>query len=241
MQSKAAGADHQQAARAAPERMDVPFDLKRVDTERRRDGGEIGVFEGLASTFGNQDLVGDVVEAGAFADAINDPRQVKMLWQHDSTEPIGVWRRLQETPDGLAVEGELIFDVQRGREAHALMKAGAVDALSIGFRVPEGGADIDPETGTRKVHRVQLWEISVVTFPANPKARIDRVKSLIKAGTIPTERDFERLLRDAGLSRSQAKAFVACGFSGLRQRDAGDGPHLLIAALNRAARVLTHH
>ena len=149
----------------APERLDVPFELKTIQTLTGDDGVEVGVFEGLASTFGNQDMVGDVVEPGAFAATIARPGRIKMLWQHDARAPIGVWEDIRETAAGLEVKGRLVLQVQRAREALALLKAGAVDALSIGFSVMRGGAEFDRERGLRRIKAVELWEISVVPFP----------------------------------------------------------------------------
>ena len=210
----------------APERLDVPFALKSVTTRQEDDGAEVGVFEGLASTFGDRDMVGDVIEPGAFRASLARPAGVKMLWQHDARAPIGVWRRIAECDGGLAVEGRLILEVQRAREALALLKAGAVDALSIGFSVPAGGAAFDREKAVRRLSRIDLWEVSIVTFPANPKARVNRIKARLDAGALPTEREFERFLtRDAGFSRSQARTILGSGYKALLPpRDAGGGP-----------------
>jgi hypothetical protein len=217
----------------APERLDVPFELKTVETVTQDDGAEVGIFEGLASTFGNRDMMGDLVEPGAFTGALARPNTIKMLWQHDARAPIGVWEGLRETAAGLEVRGRLVLDVQQAREALALLKAGAVDALSIGFSVQRGGAEFDRERGLRRIKAVDLWEISVVTFPANPKARIERIKA---AGHgLPTEREFERLLmRDAGLSRSQARTVLSAGYKALlTTRDAGGGLDQLVASVKR--------
>ena len=142
----------------APERLDVPFELKAIQTLTGDDGVEVGIFEGLASTFGNQDMVGDVVEPGALAATIARPGRIKMLWQHDARAPIGVWDDIRETAAGLEVKGRLVLQVQRAREALALLKAGAVDALSIGFSVMRGGAEFDRERGLRRIKAVELWE-----------------------------------------------------------------------------------
>ena len=219
----------------APERLDIPFALKSIHTVRQDDGSEAGVFEGLASTFGNQDMMGDVIERGAFARSVAEPAQIKMLWQHDARAPIGVWERIAETHAGLAVKGRLILEVQQAREALALMKAGAVDSLSIGFSVPKGGAVFDRDKAVRRIKSVELWEVSVVTFPANPGARIGRIKSLVRGGTLPTERDFERFLtQDAGFSRSQARTILGAGYRALMTtRDAGGDLDELVASIRR--------
>ncbi len=220
----------------APERLDVPFELKMVETVTQDDGAEVGVFEGLASTFGNRDMMDDVVEPGAFAASIARPERIKMLWQHDARAPIGTWERLRESAAGLEVKGRLVLEVQQAREALALLKAGAVDALSIGFSVPGGGADFDRERGLRRIKAIELWEISVVTFPANPKARVARIKAG-PGGRLPTEREFERLLmRDAGFSRSQARMVLTSGYKALLSRqDAGGGLDEVAARIRRVA------
>lgn len=229
----------QRSTGPAPERLDLPFALKALDT-RRKDGGEVGVFEGLAATFGERDLLGDVVEPGAFRDSLVRPERVKMLWQHDAQAPVGVWERLAETEAGLAVRGRLILEVRQAREALALLRAGAVDALSIGFSVPKGGARFERDKTLRRIARLDLWEISVVTFPANPKARIGRIAARAAGAGLPTEREFERLLtRDAGFSRSQARTVLRSGFRALRaKQDAGGGLDDVARRLRRlAARV----
>ena len=187
------------------------FEIKQAD-------GESGVFEGVASVFGNRDEFNDIVEPGAFADTLREKGidGIKMLAHHDSREPIGVWERLEETDAGLEVRGRLLVgEVQRATEIHALMKAGALDGLSIGFRTVRSE---DDATGVRHIFEVELFEISPVTFPANPEARVTDVKHA--ASEIETERDFEGFLRDAGFSRQEARAITAAGFKARSQRDA---------------------
>lgn len=143
--------------------------------------GADGLFEGYASLFRIADLGKDVVEPGAFRESLTrrGPSGVKLLWQHDPAEPIGRWLSLTEDGRGLFVRGRLSLAVARAREIHALMREGAVDGLSIGFR-PEK-ARTEPRTGLRRLERVDLWEISVVTFPMLPQARISAVKALPRA------------------------------------------------------------
>ncbi len=131
------------------DRIDVPFSVKSIEEVRQSDGSTVGAFEGLASVFGNKDMVGDIVAPGAFRDSIRSPNGIKMLWQHDSAQPIGTWRELRETDRGLEAKGHLLLGVQKGNEAHQLLKAGALDGLSIGFRIPKGGAEFDQDSGIR--------------------------------------------------------------------------------------------
>jgi uncharacterized protein len=142
-----------------------------------------GMFEGYASLFEVADLGKDVVAAGAFAASLarRGVGGVRMLWQHDPAEPIGRWLAIAEDARGLRVRGELNLAVGRAREIHALMRGGAIDGLSIGFRVERARTD---RTGLRRLERLDLWEISVVTFPMMPGARIGATKSEALAGVI---------------------------------------------------------
>ena len=169
--------------------------------------------EGWASTFGNTDSYDDVVAPGAFADSIKT-RKPRMLWQHKSDQVIGVWDELQETPQGLYVKGR-VLDTALGQDAYKLAKAGAVDSMSIGYQAKK--YTIDDKTGTRTLHSVDLWEVSLVTFPANEQAKITRVKS-----KPASERELEEFLREAGYSRGEAKALIAKGFKAMSQRDADE-------------------
>jgi HK97 family phage prohead protease len=129
-----------------------------------------GVFEGYASLFGVADLGKDVVIPGAFADSLRKrgAAEVRLLWQHDPAEPLGRWLTIEEDRRGLFVRGKLNLAVERAREIHALMREGAVDGLSIGFRVERARAE--RPTGLRRLEKLDLWEISVVTFPMLPGA-----------------------------------------------------------------------
>lgn len=137
---------------------------------------EEGVFEGYASLFNIADLGGDVVMPGAFADSLRriGPAGVKLLWQHDGKEPIGAWLSLVEDARGLRAKGCLNLAVARAREALALMKQGALDGLSIGFRPVR--VTREAASGLRRIHVVELVEISLVTFPMLPQARVQSVK-----------------------------------------------------------------
>lgn len=143
-----------------------------------------GLFEGYASLFRIADLGKDVVEPGAFRDSLmrRGAAGVKLLWQHDPAEPIGRWLSLREDARGLFVRGQLSLAVARAREIHALMREGAVDGLSIGFRSER--ARTEPRTGLRRLERVDLWEISLVTFPMLPQARVSAVKALPGAAAL---------------------------------------------------------
>lgn len=143
-----------------------------------------GAFEGYASLFRIADLGKDVVEPGAFRDSLvrRGAAGIKMLWQHDPTEPIGRWLELREDSRGLFVRGRLSLAVARARELHALMRDGAVDGLSIGFRSQRVRSE--PRSGLRRLVKVDLWEISLVTFPMLPQARVSAVKALRPPGRV---------------------------------------------------------
>lgn len=131
------------------------------------------MIEGYASVFGKTDQGGDVVQRGAYAASLKSlvetQRRVKMLWQHDPSQPIGVWDEVREDEKGLFVRGRILTDVEKGREAATLIEAGAIDGLSIGYRTKRSGKDA---AGKRLLHELELWEVSLVTFPMLPEARV---------------------------------------------------------------------
>lgn len=135
--------------------------------------GERGRIKGYASRFGEPDQAGDTVLPGAFTASLDrlrkSGRTVKLLWQHDPSQPIGVWSKVLENKTGLWVTGEVLTDLEKGREAAILMGAGAIDGLSIGYRVVK--SEPNRKTGGRLLHEIDLWEVSLVTFPMLPTAR----------------------------------------------------------------------
>lgn len=192
-----------------------------------------GVIQGYASLFGELDTGGDVVEPGAYANSLAalsaEGRSVKMLWQHDPTQPIGVWDEIREDAKGLFVKGRILTEVEKGREAAALLSAGAIDGMSIGYRTVKAGRGAK---GERLLQELELWEVSIVTFPMLQTARVDAVKAAEMS-----ERDFERMLtRDAGLTRSVAQRLMAGGYDAIKaMRDAGDGADELVQLLKARA------
>src|SRR5437764_14435515 len=139
---------------------------------------EDGTVEGYASLFGEIDAARDMVMPGAFARTLRQRglRRIPMLFQHDPAEPVGVWLELAEDVRGLRARGKLIPDVARGRELLALLRAGAIDGLSIGFCTVKGR--LDPKSRIRKLDQIELWEISVVIFPLLAGARVRAVKGV---------------------------------------------------------------
>jgi HK97 family phage prohead protease len=213
------------------------LELKRVGLKLDDVDAE-GVFSGYASLFGTPDLGRDVVERGAFARSLRGrgPGGVRMLFQHDPGQPIGTWLELREDARGLFVQGRLATEVARAREVLALMRSGALDGLSIGFKPVR--ARTESATGLRRILEADLWEISVVTFPMLPGARIRQVKGQRQA--LPTTRQFEKwLTQDAGLTRSEARCVIAKGFAQLqRERDAAHQQPADLADTIRAATTL---
>jgi HK97 family phage prohead protease len=137
-----------------------------------------GAVEGYASLFGEVDQARDMVMPGAFTQTLRNRglRRIPMLFQHDPSEPVGIWLELREDMRGLWARGRLIPEVARGRELLALVREGAIDGLSIGYRTVRGR--IDPKTRIRRLYQVDLWEVSIVTFPLLTGARVHAVKSL---------------------------------------------------------------
>lgn len=135
-----------------------------------------GTFSGYASLFGRVDLGKDVVERGAFARSLRErgTAGIRMLYQHDPGQPIGTWTDIREDRHGLFVRGRIASDVGRGREVLSLLRSGAIDGLSIGFRAVK--ARRDGKSGVRRILEADLWEISIVTFPMLPGARVEAVK-----------------------------------------------------------------
>lgn len=130
-------------------------------------------IRGYASRFHEVDDGGDCVHRGAFLRSlVQRPTQdIKMLWQHDPSRPIGRWISIREDSQGLFVQGEILDAVAQGREAAHLIAAGVLNGLSIGFKARK--ARRDPRTGCRDVLAVDLWEVSLVTFPLLRSARLD--------------------------------------------------------------------
>lgn len=185
---------------------DLSFEIKAVSDD--------GLFSGYASVFDNVDSYGDIVRKGAFVESIGEweakGKMPPILWNHDPSDPIGVYTKMQEDDKGLFVEGRLLIDdVPRAKQTHALMKAGVIDGLSIGYRVKEYLYNVDEEV--TDLIKLSLREVSIVTFPANPETRIEAVKSRLDAGELPTLPEFEKFLREAGFSKSQATAIAGHG------------------------------
>jgi uncharacterized protein len=196
-----------------------------------------GIFTGYGSIFGNEDQGNDIMQKGAFTKSLmNRPvSKVKMLYQHKTDEPIGVFTEIYEDSKGLFVKGQLAMGTQRGREAYELLKMGALDGMSIGFRAdPEKQGYNENKRGVRTLKEVDLMEISLVTFPMNESALIETVK-----GNAKNIREWEKILREAGgLSRTEAKIGAKALSESLSQRDAGDDNKQLADLINKVANII---
>jgi len=149
--------------------------LARLDAPARLTDLADDEFEGYASLFGVPDGAGDIVAPGAFAASLRrrPPAKVRMLYQHSALEPLGVWLAIREDAKGLYVRGRLVLDVVRAREVRALIREGALNGLSIGFRTVR--ARRDAKTGLRTLSEIELWEISVVTFPLLADSKVTAI------------------------------------------------------------------
>ena len=210
---------------------DVGFEIKAVNAD--------GTVEGYGSVFGVRDNYDDVIAKGAFMDSLKSHKAAgtmpAMLWQHDADKPIGVWTEMVEDEKGLRIKGQLAMETVKGKEAHALLKMGALNGLSIGFMSKEWAYDRDTEV--RTLTAIDLWEVSLVTFPANDSARVSGVKSI---EAITTLADAEAYLRDAGgLSKREACALVA-RVKSLHSRSDSDGLGELAALIQRNTSLLNN-
>ena len=186
-----------------------------LEIKSLKDSGE---FEGYGSTFGGEpDAYGDVIAPGAYTESLATHKakgtMPKLFWQHNADEPIGKWVAATEDDHGLLMVGRLNMDVQRGREAHALLKAGDIDGLSIGYRIKE--YSVDTESGAWTLEKLDLVEVSIVSVGANENAVVQSVKAAkaahdlverMKAGERLTEREFGKMLKGIlSFSDSQAE------------------------------------
>lgn len=195
--------------------------FKQINFEVK-DHDDAGAFSGYGAVFDNVDSYGDKIIKGAFLEHIASAKRMpSLLWQHRGSEISGIIKSLKEDNYGLFMEGQLALKTQRGAEAHELMKMGAIDGLSIGYEVPAGGQVFNKESKINELHQIKLWEISIVTFPANELARVSQVKQILENGGMPTERELEGFLKEIGFSRTQSKALISKGYKAI-QREVED-------------------
>lgn len=220
-------------------RFEVKFDAGAVDEKT-------GTFEGYGAVFGNVDSYGDVIVKGAFKASLRDWKKAKslppMLVQHGGwmmtdmdALPIGKWEEMEEDDTGLRVKGRLInLDTERGKNIYGAMREGVLDGMSIGYRTKEFIYGTKPDEPRRTLKAVDLVEVSVVTFPANGRARVDAVK-----GEGLSRRELERrLTQDAELPRSIARQLMTGGYDAIKtMQDAGDEMDELAQLLRARAKI----
>jgi HK97 family phage prohead protease len=228
------------------------FEMKALDSK--------GVFSGYGSVFDVIDSYREVVTPGAFSKSLAKwkakDRLPPMLYQHRAGEPIGAFTEMHEDKKGLYVEGQLLVDdIQRAKEVYALLKAKALSGMSIGFNVMPDGEEYDSRAGIYKLTELELWEVSIVTFPANEaanvesvKAReayaefIERIRASTSRGQLPTVRDFEESMREVfGFSKQRATAIASLSIGSLRRdADSKDATQAeLIASVTQALAAAT--
>ena len=203
------------------DRIDVPFEVKNIFDDDA--DSDFFIFEGFASTFGNLDLVDDIVMPGAFSKSIEKSLPV-ILWQHNSNEPIGMTAEIKETHQGLFIRAKLPKDDSFVKNrVMPQLRIGSIKSMSIGFIVINQEIDLD-DGRIRRLTEVDLKEVSSVTFPANEQAVITDVKKITvdDVKEIKTRREFEKFLREAGLSKSAAEMVVSNKFNESLQGDPVD-------------------
>jgi len=186
---------------------------------------EDGVIEGYGSTFGGEpDSYGDIVQPGAFADSLVKHRRSGtmplMLWGHETySPPIGDWQDMAEDGKGLWAKGQIDLDDPMGQRVHRALKRKSMRGLSIGYETIEKKAD-QKRPGITLLEKLDLWELSVVNFPANRRASVTGVKN-IRDGGLPSLPQFETFLREAGFSKSEATAITSHGLTHLLRSESG--------------------
>lgn len=184
------------------------FEVKEIDAN--------GAVSGYGSVFSTVDQGGDVVMPGAFKAACekmqSGGRKPKMLWAHDPAQPIGVWETMREDGNGLFLQGRILSKVSKGAEVLELLRAKAIDGLSVGYKVLKEEYQKTARGMIRELHELDLWETSLVTFPMHPDATVTDVKQL------GSPRDVERLLKSAGVPSSFAKLVALHGYEGAAER-----------------------
>lgn len=197
----------------------------------------VGILEGYMSTWNNSDSVGDTIRKGAFTKSLKE-RTPRVLWQHDAHQPIGVFKEIYEDSKGLFATIELNLNVQRGREAYELFKQGAMDSFSIGALLEKYEIVEDPKTGRASldVKELRLFEVSVVTFPANEKATVTAIKEHLEEALGAIEdRDLQKI------EQAETVDDVIATLTAIKEREEEE-LHNLIAALeeekNEVARLI---
>lgn len=211
-------------------RLLIPLDIKAIGD----DSSNVGEFEGYGAVFGNIDLGGDIIERGAFQSSLDDwnskGMMPQMLWYHDNEEIIGDWIEMVEDDYGLRVKGRLWIkgdlSVKEAVKAYNVLRGTSVKGLSIGYRVRDYDVQEQMDgSSVRILKEIDLMEVSIAPWSMNPKAMVTGVKDV--NGELKSKREVEKVLRDAGLSRRESKAFIAGGYEALCRdgKDQADAVH----------------
>jgi len=195
----------------------INYEIKSID--------EAGFFEGYANVKHVKDHASDMTVDGAFTQSLLKHKDADtmplMFWNHKTDEPIGVWTEMFEDDHGLYIKGQLLVDdIAKAKEIYALMKRKAITGLSIGYVVQD--ESFERETNTNLLKSVHILEVSVVSFACNEQSQVEVVKSRFATDEMPSEREFEKALRELGLSRKQAKTFMFEGYKSLAANDEND-------------------
>lgn len=218
--------------------LDFGLELKEVSAE--------GTITGYGAIFNNVDQHGDRIVPGAFAKSIatrmSGGAALPMLWCHDPREPLGMFTEVSEDRKGLRLKGQFVMDVPRAKEIFALLKAGAVRGMSIGYRTMADAI----EGNVRLLKEIDLWEVSLTTFPSNGKATITGIKSThpldelarrLRDGEPPETKEFEDILREAGVPKALAVQIASVGYAkAVRRESEGKASELALEGLLKAAR-----
>jgi HK97 family phage prohead protease len=203
-----------------------PFTVEKAEEDSDQN---IGRIRGYGSIFGNADSYNEIVSKGAFIKSLNEGKRIKTLWQHDSSMPIGNWADLKEDNIGLIGDAIMPLDIASVKEKYQMAKAGLVDGLSIGYMIRKNGYEMQ-DNGTTLLKDLDLREISLVTFPANPLALISNVKNFqFSAFTLETE------LREKGFTKSQALEAVIRAFNGEPLNEKKEDELAIIKSINTLA------
>ena len=206
-----------------------------VPLEVETKGGEAeGVVEGYASTFGNLDSYDDRIEKGAFKKTLKEKKAFPMLWQHLWTQPVGLLKG-EEDDHGLMIESKLTMAVEKARDAWHLVNDKVIKGLSIGFEAIKMYYEEDPDTKKRirVLKEIRLWEVSLVTFAANPLAQVTDVRNMSSNFAAGVVNDFTEFIRDSRLAEKASQDELVAAFSGLRGNiEKGMDEHIFSQLIN---------
>jgi HK97 family phage prohead protease len=196
----------------------LELDVKNLD--------EAGYVQGIAAAYGNVDFGNDRIMPGAASKSLLGKSAMPMLLYHDQKRPVGRWAKIQETPEGILVEGKISTKTRDGAEAYELVKDGALSGLSIGYKTRRARLN----GKVRELHEIDVFETSFVTVGMNPSTGVLSIKSIIEDGAMPTLPQFEEFLREAGFSKSQATAIAGKGLTPLLRGEPGNDQTVAVLA-----------